>query len=175
MSHYGGSSYNLPERSYSHGYGPSNAYVPPPGRSDEKMVGEASSYDLLHDNIESRTLYDAQQQSQPQLGLVDVDKKNDNYNNRITERGFKDFFYKQPDPSYVGMYGTDYEPQVSRSKVAAAAATAAALFYGYSQYRKRKEGNKRFEKYTRPHEGHRNNRSSSTYGHDQPYESRSKY
>ncbi|PIA17076.1 hypothetical protein COEREDRAFT_80783 [Coemansia reversa NRRL 1564] len=180
MSQYGGPSYNHLERSYHHGYGPSGSYIAPIGRSDEKMAGEASSYDLLHDNIESQTLYNAQSQQQ----IVDVDRRNDNYNNRTNERGFKDFFYKKPDPSYSGLYGTDYEPQISKSKVAVAAATAAALLFGYSQHRKRKENSRRFEKYTRSYEGYGNNRSyegygnnisSSAYAYNQPCNNRSKY
>ncbi|KAJ2329895.1 hypothetical protein IWW51_000317 [Coemansia sp. RSA 2702] len=127
MSQYGGSNEQIQD--YLHGYGPSKgAGQRSLSRAGDAPAGESASYDKLphnqyhHDNRpphhasygkpsqsfvgDSQTLYD--QPSRPHRS---------NTKSRIqeAERNVADFFYKKPDPTYAGMYGTDYEPQISVS------------------------------------------------------------
>ncbi|KAJ2848364.1 hypothetical protein IWW36_003345 [Coemansia brasiliensis] len=173
MSEYGGSNYSM-AKSYHHGYGPRSISKQELSRSEEKApaytVGESASYDNVPNPGDSRTLFDHKSEL-PNDGFSPAKPKH-----AYGERGIADFFYKQPDPSYSGMYGTDYQPQISKTKVAIAAASVATVFYGLTQYKKRKENQKKYEKYTRSNRSHRSKKSSaSSVGRQDSFDGRSKY
>ncbi|KAJ2162436.1 hypothetical protein GGF46_000677 [Coemansia sp. RSA 552] len=196
-------------RDYMYGYGATSH--PQLGRQDEKpgglghAAGEAASYFNLPQENDSKTLYE-----ENPMANANVDKPaaNNDYDARSgygdpiassaygrndrrhhegdMERGIADFFYKKPDPSYSGTYGTDYEPQLSKTKVVAATATVALAMFGLSQYRRNKDKQKRYERYAQEehgrhgrhgsHRSHKSRRSGSSYmAHDDPYEGHSRY
>ncbi|KAJ2036470.1 hypothetical protein H4S03_003621, partial [Coemansia sp. S3946] len=171
MSTYnGGNMDSAPE--YSHGYGPggpshsghrhgagyaSSSYRQGPHQGQSKREkeliqhGEAASYDILPPPSEAQTAFD-HHANQHKAGYS-------------KDRGMSDYFYKKPDPSYSGTYGTDYQPEISKTKVLTATAVVAALFYGVSRYRtkqKEKEKRKRHGKYPHAH-GHHGHRGPDEY------------
>ncbi|KAJ2174239.1 hypothetical protein GGH16_001411 [Coemansia sp. RSA 560] len=241
MSEYGGSNYD-PARSYLHGYGPGNSGKRDLGRSDEKApaytAGESASYDNIQNNGDSRTLYESRPQDRPEHRSEHKSEYKTGHKSEYKtgqpqssfrprqhdgDRSIADFFYKQPDPTYSGMYGTDYQPQVNlstmlclplgtahtlnesmrkparmlwpheqkfhlpscydvmqrggdKTKVVGAVAGVAALLYGFSQYKKRKDSKKKFEKYTKSHHSHRTKKTSaSTIGREDSHDGRSRY
>ncbi|KAJ2826911.1 hypothetical protein IWW50_002138 [Coemansia erecta] len=180
MSQYGGSNADSPS-GFLHDYGIPNSSKHGLGRSDEKApeyaAGESASYDNIHGD--SRTLYDQKPGQRPEhRSEYKPEQHKDSFASRLynSDRNIPDFFYKQPDPTYSGMYGTDYQPQISKTKVAGAVAGVAALVYGFSQYKKRRDGKKKFEKYTKPHHSHRTKKTSaSTVGREDSHDGRSRY
>ncbi|KAJ1822704.1 hypothetical protein IWW57_006025 [Coemansia sp. S610] len=176
MSTYnGGNMDSAPE--YSYGYGPGGPSNQRPGRAlssrahhhaqprrekDPVLYGESASYDNLP-HSETQTAYD--RQATQHAGYS-------------KDRGFTDYFYKKPDPTYTGTYGTDYQPELSKTKVFTATAAVVALFYGVSKYRskqKEKEKRKKYVKYTNQH-AHRGPDEYTGYGNQHPYDdSHSRY
>ncbi|KAJ2797307.1 hypothetical protein H4S07_005983 [Coemansia furcata] len=160
MSTYnGGHMDSAPEYSYGYGPGGSSGYRhdngqasssrrhgtsqgQPRGEKAPMQQGESASYDNLPPPSEAQTAYDRRTTQHAE------------YNK---DRSFSDYFYKKPHPSYSGTYGTDYQPELSKTKVLTATAAVAALFYGVSKYRskqKEKEKRKKYEKYTHGRRGH---------------------
>ncbi|KAJ1735314.1 hypothetical protein LPJ72_001931 [Coemansia sp. Benny D160-2] len=158
------------------------------GRPDEKAAlnsaGESASYDNLPSPGETAfeksngpvTFNDEQAPhasgSGPQGHGGDRDRGLMDF--KIMDYRVMDFFYKKPDPNYAGTYGTDYEPQISKTRVALAAAAVATVAYGFSKFKqdRREEQNRRFEKYTRSGNERRSRRRSQGMGHSQyDYES----
>ncbi|KAJ2785968.1 hypothetical protein H4R18_000183 [Coemansia javaensis] len=144
------SQYGEHERGYSHGYGPGS---PGLGRSDE-LPGESAAYDdqPLGRNDEAQTLYDAKRSGGSGSKYPMMDEKRASGHPYMSRermggerqgahdsRGIVDYFYKKPDPTYMGPY-EEYEPQISRTKVLmVSAAVAAVAFNGYSRYKRKKQ------------------------------------
>ncbi|KAJ1667833.1 hypothetical protein EV178_001030 [Coemansia sp. RSA 1646] len=162
------------------------------GRPDEKEalkpVGESASYDNLPTpsetafekpaaDIDMNKAPDAMESHKVATGEGSGGGRH--HGNGDRDRGLMDFFYKKPDPTYSGLYGTDYEPQISKTKVAVATVAMAAVAYGFSRYRRGKREdnqNRKYEKYTRSGERRRrrHNQSQSTaptqYGDESTYD-----
>ncbi|KAJ1995267.1 hypothetical protein GGI26_000469 [Coemansia sp. RSA 1358] len=124
------------------------------GRPDEKEAlkpaGESANYDNL--SPPSETAYEG-----PTDGKNAHGRNRNKVHENDHERGLMDFFYKKPDPSHSGTCSADYEPQISKTKVALATAAMAAVVFGISKYRRNKneDRTKKFEKYTRSERRHR--------------------
>ncbi|KAJ2460782.1 hypothetical protein GGF42_000618 [Coemansia sp. RSA 2424] len=147
----------------SHRHGPSQGHSKRErGEKGQHLHGESASYDNIpgYAPSEGHTVYDNQNGHQ--------------YSDDTKDRGVADYFYKKPDPSYSGTYGTDYHPEISKTKVFTATAAVVALFYGVSKYRaklKEKEKRKRHGKHT-----HRGQDDYTTNGSEYPYDdSHSRY
>ncbi|KAJ2493637.1 hypothetical protein IWW37_000503 [Coemansia sp. RSA 2050] len=177
MSTYnGGNMDSAPEYSYGYGPGGSSGHRQehasssrahhrgqPRKEKDPVLYGESASYDNLPPPSEAQTAYD---------------RRTNQHAEYSKDRGFSDYFYKKPDPSYSGTYGTDYQPELSKTKVFTATAAVVALFYGVSKYRakqKEKEKRKRYGKYTNQH-AHRGPDEYTGHVNEYPYDdSHSRY
>ncbi|KAJ2547618.1 hypothetical protein EV175_005146, partial [Coemansia sp. RSA 1933] len=107
------------------------------GRPDEneavaavpKPVGESASYDNMP--TPSETAFDKPAADMGANNIYQASagghRKNAGRRNGDGERDILDFFYKKPDPNYVGTYGADYQPQLSKTKMAVAAAALTAV------------------------------------------------
>ncbi|KAJ2468037.1 hypothetical protein GGI02_003823, partial [Coemansia sp. RSA 2322] len=87
-------------QSHSQSYGQLPSYSKGKGtsaRASHAPAGESAAYDNHPAPSESQTVYDQW-----------PNKAGDD-----TDRGLADYFYKKPDPSYTGTYGTDYRPEIS--------------------------------------------------------------
>ncbi|KAJ2747596.1 hypothetical protein GGI20_000421 [Coemansia sp. BCRC 34301] len=161
-----------PSHGHDHGHrhgSPSNKHGPSQGHSKRErsekaqhLHGESANYDNLPGPA-------------PSEGQTVYDHRNDRqYSGDTKDRSFTDYFYKKPDSSYSGMYGTDYHPEIS-TKVFTATAAVVALFYGVSKYRarqKEKEKRKRHGK----HAHHRGQDDYVTNGSEYHYnDSHSRY
>ncbi|KAJ2000714.1 hypothetical protein GGI04_004044, partial [Coemansia thaxteri] len=139
-------------QSHSQSYGQLPSYSKGKGtsaRASHAPAGESAAYDNHPAPSESQTVYDQW-----------PNKAGDD-----TDRGLADYFYKKPDPSYTGTYGTDYRPEISKTKVVTAFAAAAALLYGISRFRREKE-KKKHRKYAKHAD---RGQYSSEYGDHEEY------
>ncbi|KAJ2385357.1 hypothetical protein GGI23_006728 [Coemansia sp. RSA 2559] len=152
------------------------------GRPDEKEpaanpVGESASYDNLPSPSETAFNKPAADIGSVKGQGANVSHKARRQGNGDKERDLMDFFYKKPDPNYSGLYGADYEPQISKTKVAVAAAAVVAVAYGFSKYKSNKRENlyRQYEKYPRSterrHRRRSHNQSQSTAPSQYEYES----
>ncbi|KAJ1863658.1 hypothetical protein LPJ73_000464 [Coemansia sp. RSA 2703] len=105
----------------SYGYGKQNDYVHPHHRSAPDM----------HPNHHNEQRYEGRQD---EYEKQNVDQPYHGYDNRPPEynyprdtftnrsmiedgtRGLKDFFYKKPPADYSGVYGADYQPEISQKR-----------------------------------------------------------
>ncbi|KAJ2911259.1 hypothetical protein GGI21_000042 [Coemansia aciculifera] len=96
-----------------HRHGPSRSHskMGHGGEKAQHLHGESATYDNIpgYAPSESQTVYDNQGQHQQR-------RSGHQYSSDETkDRGIADYFYKKPDPSYSGTYGTDYHAEISVS------------------------------------------------------------